>query len=211
MNASTGVGQIGKALAAAQGKLKGAVKDSNNTFFKSRYADLSSVWDACREALSENGIAVIQGPRTEGSKITVTTLLVHESGEWVSEELSANAKDDSPQSVGSTITYLRRYGLSSMVGIAPEDDDAEAAQPRGNPHQHPNRAPPTPIPAPRAAAAATEAKADSMIRERVEILLKLYGAGFKAYAAKVLKREVHKASDLTLEDIIKLEQGDDAP
>jgi hypothetical protein len=209
MMSSPAIGQIGKALSAAQGKLKGAVKDSNNPFFKSKYADLSSVWDACRDALAENNIAVIQGPMADGSKITVTTLLVHESGEWVSEALTSHAKDDSPQSVGSTITYLRRYGLASMVGVAPEDDDAEAAQPRGTtqgrgiPHQ--------PIPSPAVAMAATKAKIDPMVKERVAVLVKLYGDNFKAYAERVLRREVHKASDLTLDDILKLEQGEDVP
>ena len=130
MNQSTSIGALAAALAKAQGEIKGAVKDSANPFFKSKYADLTSVKDACQEALTKYGIAVIQGPRANGAQVIVTTMLAHESGEWVSEEFSAHAKDDTPQSVMACVTYLRRGGLAAMVGVAPEDDDGESAQPR---------------------------------------------------------------------------------
>ena len=124
---------LAAALAQAQSVMGGAVKDSANPFFKSRYADLSSVVDACRGPLTANGIAVIQSPSAEGPRVSVETLLVHASGQWVSGTVTTTAKDDSPQSIGSAITYLRRYGLQSFVGIAPVDDDAEAAQGRPAP------------------------------------------------------------------------------
>lgn len=130
MKASTEVGKLFAALSAAQGQITGAVKDSANPFFKSTYADLASVWAACRTPLSANGLAVVQVPRAAGKSITVETILGHASGEWISDELTSEAKDATPQSVGSTITYLRRYALSALVGIAPEDDDGEAAQGR---------------------------------------------------------------------------------
>ena len=130
MNQSASIGALAAALAKAQGEIKGAIKDSANPFFKSKYADLTSVKDACQEALTKYGIAVIQGPRANGAQVIVTTMLAHESGEWVSEEFSAHAKDDSPQSVMACVTYLRRGGLAAMVGVAPEDDDGESAQPR---------------------------------------------------------------------------------
>ncbi len=119
------------ALSKAQGAIKGASKDSRNPHFQSRYADLASVWDACRDALAANEIAVVQSPRAEGNIVSMQTILIHSSGEWIeSEPLTVTVRDSSPQSIGSGITYLRRYQLSSMVGVAPEDDDAEAAQGR---------------------------------------------------------------------------------
>ena len=190
MAASATVGAIGKALAGAQGEMKGATKDSANPFFKSKYADLASVWDACREALSKNGLAVVQAPKADGAKVSVTTILIHESGEWVSEELTAQAKDDSPQSVGSIITYLRRYGLSSFVGVAPEDDDAESAQPRGH------------------YVAPVVDKAGDAKLARIKVLSKMHGEHFKAFSQKVLKRDVKAITDFTLEDIALLEGGD---
>lgn len=128
---SDSIGELAKALATTQGQIEAAKKSSENPFFKSKYADLAAVWDACRAALSKNGIAVIQTPKSScdenGTVVTVGTLLAHSSGEWVFEELSAAPTKDDPQGIGSCITYLRRYGLSAFVGVAPEDDDGNAA------------------------------------------------------------------------------------
>src|SRR3972149_5942258 len=107
MQRSETIGKLAEALSKAQGELKGATKDSSNPYFKSRYADLSSVWEACRIPLSTNGLAVIQTCSTlhEGSlpiidedsaldiavhiRVAVETMLVHSSGEWVSDIVSA--------------------------------------------------------------------------------------------------------------------------
>lgn len=132
MQTSDAINEIAAALAKAQGEMGGAVKDSANPFFKSKYADLSSVWDACRGPLTKNGLAIIQSPSAEGLRVSVDTLLTHVSGQWMRGTVSVNAKEDSPQAVGSAITYLRRYALQSFAGVAPEDDDGEAAQGRGN-------------------------------------------------------------------------------
>lgn len=125
---SESIAAIGSALAKAQAVLEGATKDSLNPHFKNKYADLASVWDACRKVLPANGIAVFQ-PVTggESGSVTVTTLLVHTSGEFISADLTLRAQQDTPQGIGSCITYGRRYGLSSLVGVSPEDDDGEAA------------------------------------------------------------------------------------
>lgn len=130
MQTSEQINELAGALAKAQGQMGGAVKDSANPFFKSKYADLSSVWDACRKPLADNGLSVIQFPTSEHSLVSVETMLLHQSGQWVKDTLTVTAKDDSPQAIGSATTYARRYGLQSVVGVAPEDDDAEAAQPR---------------------------------------------------------------------------------
>ena len=131
MNKSETIGKLAEALSKAQGMMKGAVKDSENPFFKSVYADLASVWDACREPLSKNGLSVTQTTRIadNGEPVIITTLL-HSSGEWMSGELLVKPVKNDPQSVGSAITYGRRYALSAIVGIAPEDDDGEKAQGR---------------------------------------------------------------------------------
>ena len=124
---------LAAALAAAQGKIETASKDSVNPHFNSRYANLAAVWAACREALSAVGIAVIQNPSVVGADVTVTTMVLHKSGEWIMGSLSATADKKTAQGIGSVITYLRRYGLSAMVGIAPdEDDDANAGSPAPN-------------------------------------------------------------------------------
>ena len=125
------INEIGAALAKAQKVMKGAKRDSANPFFKSKYADLASVADACRDALSDHGIAVVQPPSsTLDGRVSVETMLVHCSGQWMSETLSVKPKDDGPQALGSVITYLRRYALAAFAGVAPEDDDAEAAEGR---------------------------------------------------------------------------------
>ena len=130
MKRSDAVNEIAAALAKAQGKIKGAVKDSTNPHFKSQYADLASIWDACRAALTENGIGVVQDPSVDGDRVGITTLLLHSSGQWIeSDPLWMTPRDISPQSAGSAITYARRYALSAMVGVAPtDDDDGNAAQ-----------------------------------------------------------------------------------
>lgn len=138
---SEAINEIATALAKAQGILTGAAKDANNPFFKSKYADLSSVWDACRGPLSSNGLSVVQLPSTELATVTVTTILMHSSGQWISGSVSATAKDAGPQSIGSAITYLRRYALQSIAGVAPEDDDGNAANGHSDP-QKPQGKPP---------------------------------------------------------------------
>ncbi len=131
MDKSEAIDALAVALAKAQAKMRPAVKDSKNPHFGNKYADLASVWDACRDPLTANDLAVVQLPSTDGNIVSVTTTLMHKSGQWISSRASAQMAKTDPQSIGSAITYLRRYGLSAMVGIAPDDDDAEAASPRG--------------------------------------------------------------------------------
>ena len=117
------VPKLAMALSLAQAMMKAAPKNKINPFYKSKYADLDGVWDACREPLSKNGLSVAQFVTTAGPVVTVSTILLHLSGESLRSDLSMKAKDESPQAIGSTITYGRRYGLSAMVGISSEDDD----------------------------------------------------------------------------------------
>lgn len=127
MNRSDSIAALSAALAKAQSEMAGAAKDKTNPHFKSAYADLASVWEACRTALTKNGMAILQPVSAEDAKVTVTTILTHSSGEWISGELTMTAQQNTPQGIGSCITYARRYALSAMVGVAPEDDDGNAA------------------------------------------------------------------------------------
>ena len=136
---SEGVGKISAALAKAQGAIEAAKKDRLNTFFTARYATLAAVWEACRAALSANGLAVVQSPvdGDDETRVGMVTLLSHESGEWMRSEMTAPVMPQSlkggavgprtPQSVGSALTYLRRYALAAMVGVSSDDDDGAAA------------------------------------------------------------------------------------
>jgi len=119
---------LASALAAAQMEMGKALKSANNPHFKSKYADLSSVVDACLPALNAHGIAVIQPMTDDETGRYVTTSLIHgASGETLSCRVPLILGKNDMQGYGSAVTYARRYGLMSMAGIAPEDDDGNAA------------------------------------------------------------------------------------
>ena len=130
---SESIAALAAALSKAQADITGALKDSSNPFFKSKYADLASCWDACRKQLAANGLAVIQTTNTTDAGVVLVTTLAHSSGEWIRGVLPVVTKDAGPQAQGSGITYARRYALAAIVGLAQIDDDAEAAQARGKP------------------------------------------------------------------------------
>jgi hypothetical protein len=130
MQRSEAISELAVALSKAQAAIKGAVTDSENPFFKSKYADLASVWEAIRAPLTSNGLSVIQTlDEAEGGTVVETTLL-HISGQWCSGRQGVRALKQDPQGVGSAITYARRYGLAAIVGVAQIDDDAEAGTDR---------------------------------------------------------------------------------
>lgn len=124
------------ALVKAQKEIKSAVKDSQNPFFKSHYADLHSVWAACRKALNDNGLAVSQTIDFEGSTHFLRTILLHESGERIEGRCPLiNLKGDM-QSLGSAVSYARRYSLAAICGVvSEEDDDGNLADNKSGAHQ----------------------------------------------------------------------------
>lgn len=137
MGRSTTIGELAAALAKAQGQMENAKKGSFNPFFRSKYADLAAVWDACRGPLSENGLSVVQHVEMKNENhIMVETILMHSSNEWVSSELvvpvmpmiveKGQPSQITPQAIGSATAYARRYALSAIVGIAQDDDDGGA-------------------------------------------------------------------------------------
>jgi len=126
---SSTIGQLAGALAEAHKKFKPLKKETVNPFYKSKYADLAAVIEATDEALSANGLAIIQPPTmASGSSVTVTTMLVHSSGEWIRADLSMPTDKANAQGIGSAMTYARRYAYQAFVSVAAEmDDDGNAA------------------------------------------------------------------------------------
>lgn len=121
------INELMAALSKVQAILTNAVKDKENPFYKSSYADLTSIWDCCREPLSANGLAIVQ--TIEGAKdaMFLITILGHASGQWIKSKLPLILTKLDAQGVGSAISYARRYALSSIVGVCTEDDDGEKA------------------------------------------------------------------------------------
>lgn len=128
MEMSETIGALADALAKAQSDIQGALKDSTNPHFRSKYADLASVWDAWQRVGPAQGLSVSQWPGAcENGVMVLTTLLAHKSGEWMRETLTIPLGKVDAQGYGSATTYARRYALAAMAGIAPEDDDGNAA------------------------------------------------------------------------------------
>lgn len=127
MQRSEQINELAAALVKAQGAIGGAKKDSTNPHFKSAYADLASVWDAVRAPLSAAGLAVMQWPRTVENGVEIETMIAHSSGQWMSDTLWMPCVKMDAHGLGSAITYGRRYALMSVMGVAPVDDDGNAA------------------------------------------------------------------------------------
>lgn len=125
---SENINELITALSKVQGQLKGALKDSVNPHFKSKYADLGSIWEACREPLSENGLAVVQTLSYENDRQMLVTTLGHISGQWMRSVMALPTVKPGAQEVGSCITYCRRYSLAAIIGVCQEDDDGERAE-----------------------------------------------------------------------------------
>lgn len=122
---------LAPAMVKVQAEMTKVKKDASNPFFRSKYADLPACWETIGPVLSANGFSVIQvGADTgnEDGRIRQTTILLHESGEYIAGTTSMKPAKDDPQGVGSVMTYIRRYGLMAITGlVADEDDDGNAA------------------------------------------------------------------------------------
>lgn len=125
------INELVKALVKVQSRLQAVEKDAENPHFRSKYSTLSASWDACRELLSENGLAVIQTTEVEPSPVLVTTLF-HVSGQWIRGEYPLNPVKNDPQSLAGAVSYSRRYSLQAIVGLSSKDDDGEDAMNRDN-------------------------------------------------------------------------------
>lgn len=157
---SNSIGNLAAALAAAQAEMKPAKETANNPAFRSKYADLTSCFEACNAVLPKHKLSISQVmvAAPEGY-VSVQTLLLHESGEWLSSvctlKADGNRGVNAAQAAGSAITYARRYGLTAIVGLATDDDDGNAAGAPVQPQQRkpaqqpaPRQVAPAPAPAP---------------------------------------------------------------
>ena len=135
MKQSESITDLATALCLAQAEMGGAIKDSNNPFFKSSYADLTSVIKVIKEPFAKWGLSFVQLPVTSagGNGIGVSTMLMHKSGQWLQSEYLLPMDKVTPQGAGAAITYARRYALQSLVGIPSVDDDGELAMYRNEP------------------------------------------------------------------------------
>lgn len=123
MRHSEQIGDLAAALAKAQGQIDAAAKDAVNPHFKSHYATLASIWGACRKALTSNGLAVVQAVETDEAGACLATTLAHASGQWIESRTPLVCDMRNMQSIGSAISYARRYALAAIVGVVAEDDD----------------------------------------------------------------------------------------
>ncbi len=143
IKSSIEIDKLAEALCSAQMEFKPILKTSLNPHFNKKYADLSAIIEATREALSKYGLAVMQFPMISEGRVIVVTRLLHKCGQWIEGALSLKVGADTPQGAGSAITYGRRYGMAALLNVSAEDDDdGNAAQPdsKGNQKQH-NSAP----------------------------------------------------------------------
>ena len=136
ISTSESVVKIAPALLKAQAAIDAVTKESDNPYFKSKYADLSAVMGAVKEPLNENGVVILQFPSSpythpERAVIGLTTRLQHVSGEYIEATAIVPLSKSDPQAMGSAITYARRYSLQAAIGLLAEDDDAEAAVDHG--------------------------------------------------------------------------------
>jgi hypothetical protein len=119
------------ALCKAQGEFKSALKDATNPHFKKSYADLSAIWEACREGLNKNGLVVSQQPSGTEQGWHLITRVYHTSGGYIESVTPIIcSRPNDPQAFGSGMTYSRRYALAAILGIVTDDDDAEGAMSR---------------------------------------------------------------------------------
>jgi len=126
MRTSENIDQLATALASAQSEMKNAKLNKVNPHFKSKYADLAEIRDTVTPALSKHGIAVVNGTDATEGGLHVVTRLIHKSGQWIESRFPIAY--DKPQTMGSAITYGKRYNLAAVANIAAdEDDDANAA------------------------------------------------------------------------------------
>ena len=154
MKHSESIALLAGALAKAQLQIEPASKNATNPHFRSHYADLASIWDACRGPLNTNGLSIVQFPCDgDVGRTGLCTMLLHSSGEYISEVVTTRSQKDDPQGLGSALTYLRRYALAAVVGVtATEDDDGNAASTPANarvstPAPRPYIPPPVSMPA----------------------------------------------------------------
>lgn len=128
MNLEHATPELLAALAKSQGAIENAHKNAKNPHFRSTYADLAEVLNTVRPVLAENGLSVLQSTAFDGERVSVTTALCHASGGYITSTAACVPAKTDAQGIGAATTYLRRYSLAAMAGIAQEDDDGQSAR-----------------------------------------------------------------------------------
>lgn len=127
---SDNIADLAASLAKAQSEMGAVHKDQDNPYFRSKFAGLSTVWEAVKPALTKNGLSIVQMPGSDERGYFVQTQLLHSSGQWIRSTTYMKPAKEDPQGIGSLISYARRYALQAMVMACPDDDDGEAAMGR---------------------------------------------------------------------------------
>lgn len=205
MKTSESIIEISKALLKVQRSITFAHTDSDNPFFKSKYADLPTVIDAVKPQLNDNEIVYIQTPSpSEAGTLALTTRLLHVSGEWIEDMAVVPLPKADPQGYGSAMTYARRYSLAAITGLYQDDDDGNAASLSKSVAMPKAKA--APVAAPTAAPAAGKPAKPGMASEKQRAFLfaKSRAAGikeeeFKAYLLEKFK--IESTRDLRWQDI----------
>lgn len=208
MRMSESIDQLSGALSKAQAEMGKAPKDSANPFFKSKYADLATVVTTATPVLAKHDLAVAQACDESERGVTVVTVLMHKSGQWMSSRLNMVPVKNDPQGIGSAITYARRYAYMGIIGlVADEDDDGnKATHGTDTPQNKPVHAekPSQKKPAQKKSAAKEEPKTDE--DPKLDVLRKLYGR----YVAVGLKKDQILKRWVTITGKEAMEDMDDA-
>jgi len=151
VNKSESIKNLAKALADFQGEVQNPKNTADNPFFKSKYAPLQDILTLVRPIMAKHGLSILQSPSGDGKTITISTVLMHSSGEWIEPDpLVLQAEKATAQGAGSAITYGRRYALSAILGISSEDDDdGNQATKNGNGQAKPFKPPTKETPKPK--------------------------------------------------------------
>jgi len=138
MKTSETITEVAKSLVKFNSEVSRIAKDADNHFFRNRYSTLDTIIDEVRPILQKHGLSLMQFPSGDGQNVTLKTLLLHESGEWIeSDEIMMKPVKNDPQAIGSAISYARRYSLTAFLSLnTGEDDDGDKASQPGNKQQN---------------------------------------------------------------------------
>ncbi|HHZ93966.1 MAG TPA: hypothetical protein EYN67_00015 [Flavobacteriales bacterium] len=126
MEKSESIKNIAVAMCEVQASMESASKSSDNPFFNSKYADLSEVLRCIKGIIPSKNLSFMQMPSFESGVVSVETIVMHSTGEWISSTSASPISKSNPQGVGDAITYLRRYSLAAIFGLAQQDDDGNS-------------------------------------------------------------------------------------
>ena len=192
---SEAIDAIAAALAKFQAAVAAVKKDGNNPFFKSKYATLENIIETVREPLSKQGLSFSQFPNGENG---LTTILLHLSGQYLMATYTMKPKDNTPQGIGSAITYMRRYALSAVLGIATEEDDdgnaaSQAKSERVTPYKVERK-----VPAADDEAGGSVIQTDPTVDEKKHIVATLKKLGKATKTKKLCEEAVKELTELDL-------------